>query len=98
MDNETKEILTEQQKLKLLTEHEGWGIARTILTNKILDLQMIGGIDKSSPENALIDLKAKELAVHILYSFLKDDIEGTVSQFNNNNSLTLNEKTYIIRE
>lgn len=97
MDNETKKIISDGEKLKLMTEHEGWGVARSLLSAKILDLQMIGDIVDLDPQAMAIQAKAKRLAAEILYNFLKQDIEGTVEQLNNNNPLPPKKEDYIVR-
>lgn len=98
MDNETKQILTDGEKLKLLTEHEGWHIVYEKFSEKIMDLQFIANVDDSSPEKALIDMKARKYAVVVLMDWMKNDILGAVEQHINNNNLTKPIRSYILRE
>lgn len=98
MDKETQEVISDQELLKQLTEHGGWGIARGLLVEKILTLQSIAGFELTDPQQLMIDIKANKLAAEILFSWLKEDIEGSVSQLEANNKLTLIDKPYIIRE
>jgi hypothetical protein len=98
MDSDTKQTLLEGEKLKLLTEHEGWGIAYDKFSAKILELQYIGNVDDSTPEKALIDMKARKLAVEVLMNWMKNDILGTVEQFNTNNTLQRPVMSYIVRQ
>ena len=98
MDQDTKELLTEGEKLKMLLEHDGWGIVYQKFSDKIMDLQFIANVDDSSPEKALIDMKARKYAVSILLDWMKNDIIGTVEQYNNNNNLAKPVNSIIIRE
>lgn len=98
MDNETKKVLTEGEKLKLLTEHDGWEVAYQKFSDKIMDLQFIANVDDTTAEKALIDMKARKYAVTILMDWMKNDILGTVQQHINNNNLTKPVKSYILRE
>lgn len=98
MDQETKKILTEGEKLKLLIEHDGWGVAYQRFSDKIMDLQFIENVDDSSPEKALIDMKARKYAVSILLDWMKNDILGAVEQHNNNNTFAKPINSIIIRE
>lgn len=96
MDNETKEVLTVQDTIKKLTEHEGWGFVRSLLMSKIVDLQDINDVDTTSPENAVRDIKARQFAGKILLEWL-NEIEGTVEQSKSNNSLLPSKDSYIVR-
>ena len=97
-DEETKKVLSDGEKLRLMTEHDGWAVARKIMSDKILDLQMIGNVDDSTPEKAIVDLKSRNYAVQILSEFLLKDIEGTVEQHVNNLPKTEKPKGFILRE
>lgn len=81
-----------------MTETSGWDIARSLLSEKILELQMIGDLVDLEPQQMAIELHAKKKAAEILFNFLKHDIEGTVEQFNNNNKLPKPINSYIVRE
>lgn len=80
-----------------MTEHEGWSIARSLLANKILELQMIGDLVGLSPERMAIMVEAKNLAKALLFEFL-NDIEGNVEQFVNNSQKKPEKENYIVRE
>lgn len=96
MDSETKEIVTEQKKIKELVSGEAWGIVRAKLIEKIGDLQNAFNADDSDPQKLIIDIKARKFATDVLFDWLKD-VEGTAEQ-HNTNSLTLNKSNYIVRE
>lgn len=98
MDTETKQVLSEGEELKAMTESKGWTIARQKIADKIMDLQFIANVDDSDATKALIDMKARKYAVAILWEWLKSDIEGTVEQHINNNNLEKPLNSYIVRE
>lgn len=75
-DKETREILTEQQLLSEILNHQGWPIARKILTDKILALQNAFDIDVTSPDNMFRDLQARKRTAEILFDFLRE-LEGS---------------------
>lgn len=81
-----------------MTETGGWSIARSLLSDKILELQMIGDLVDLDPQSMAIELHAKKKAAEILFNFLKNDIEGTVEQFNSNNNLPKPINSYIVRD
>jgi hypothetical protein len=74
-DNETKNILTEQQLLSEVTSHQGWGIVRRIFAEKIESLQNAFNIDTATPTIMLRDLQASKKATEILWKVL-EEIEG----------------------
>jgi len=79
MDTETKKILSEGEMLRHLTESEGWFIVRQKWTEKIMDLQSILNVDTDKPENAIIDLKSRALAMKALMDWMKS-IESDVER------------------
>lgn len=100
MDNEKLEqikILTKGEQLKLMTQHPGWSYAREMLTEKILELQMIGDLLDFTPTIMARKAEARKEASAILYEFISE-IEGDVEQHTNNNPTTLTPKSYIIRD
>lgn len=98
-DRETVKILTDGEKIMLLTQHEGWGLVRTKLVDKIIDLQSINNLDPATtPEQLAIDVKARRMAVQIMFEWLKGDVEGSVEQHINNTQLANEKETYIVRE
>lgn len=75
MDNETKQILTEQQLISEVTSHQGWAIVRRILADKILALQNVFDIETASPTTMFRDMQARKKATEILWAFLQE-VEG----------------------
>lgn len=75
MDNETKQILTEQQLLSEVTNHQGWAVVRRIFGEKILALQNVFDIEQASPTTMFRDMQARKKATEILWQILQD-IEG----------------------
>lgn len=96
LDKETKEILSDEKKIEHLCEHEGWEIVRNKLIEKIQDLQHIQNVDITSPENAIIDLKARGMAVQILWEWLTVDVQGT-AQNSKSNPMNVKMSQYIFR-
>lgn len=80
-----------------MTEHEGWSVARSLLSDKILQLQQIGDLIKLEPVAMAIQAKANQQSAEILYAWLCD-IEGTIEQNQNNNPLPKPLNSYIVRE
>lgn len=75
MDNETKNILNEQQLLTEVTNHQGWSVVRKIFSDRILALQNAFDIEAATPTTMLRDLQARKKATEILWSILQE-IEG----------------------
>lgn len=97
MDPEEKKITTDGERLRLMTEHEGWAVARSLLSEKILELQMIGDLVGLPPERMALMLEAKNLAKTFLFDFL-NEIEGNVEQHINNNQKKEPKESYIFKE
>lgn len=76
MDRETNNVLTEQQQLFEVTNHQGWSIVRRLFTEKILELQNAFDIDSASPTLMLRDLQSRKKATEILWGILRE-IEGS---------------------
>ena len=99
IDTETRKIMSDGEKLRLMLEHEGWVICRQKLVDKIIDLQSIKNLEHvTDPQSMFLDVKSRALAVDILYSFLKEDIEGTVQQHINNSNPKKETKKYLVNE
>lgn len=99
LDKETKDLLTDQEKIKLLTQHEGWPIVRNIFMKKITEFLNISDMDPKTPLGGSIiaEIGIRQGASTKLIEIL-NDIQGTADQFDANAALTqdINE-TYIIR-
>ena len=64
-----------------LIGHPGWAHAKAMLTDKIMDLQSIRNIsDTLSPEQVVLDIKARNTAIEILTDWLRQ-VEGTAANF-----------------
>jgi hypothetical protein len=92
MDSETNEILTNQQLLKDLVNHQGWKIVRTMIADRLLELNDIQNIDDRTASTMLSDLRARKKAVALIYGVLQD-VEGTASQSSDN---TVTGKSHIV--
>jgi len=78
-DKETLQVLSDGEKLTQLTKSDGWAIARAKFVDKVLDLQSIMNLPQDNLEAALIDIKARKLAIEILQEFFSE-IEGASEQ------------------
>lgn len=96
IDKETKQVLSEEKRVEMLCEHEGWSIVRQKLVNRINDLQSILNVNgEATPEQIAIDLKSRALAISTLVDFLQD-IEGTAQKSKDNQNMFVKE-TYVMR-
>lgn len=93
-DKETQAVMHEYQTLESLVNHEGWGIARIKLVDRITDLQNAFNIESKNAEEMLIDLQARKIATAVLLDWIKE-IEGTAQANQNVNNVM---KPYIVRE
>lgn len=85
-DRETQKVLTDGEELAMMAKSRGWGIAREMLVDKILDLQNIHNVDDTSIDKVLADIKARKLAAQILFEF-KNAVEGKVEQYEANKDM-----------
>lgn len=96
IDKETQQVLSDEKKIEMLCQHEGWALVRQKLINRIMDLQSILNVDgNATPEQIAIDLRSRANAISILTDFLQD-IEGT-AQKSKDNTETFKKTSYIIR-
>lgn len=80
---DTKQELTEGEYIKQMTESKGWQIVKANLDAKIIDLQMIGNVEGSTPQDKVTNMEARAMAVAILFQWLKGDVYGRVEQHEN---------------
>jgi len=92
LDKETRDVYHEARTLRELVLSDGWKIARQKLVDKVLDLQNAFNIDDKTPEDVLIDLRARKLATVTLYDWLKE-VEGSVDVADN---VVETKETYIV--
>lgn len=99
LDRETRELLTEQEKIKLLTQHEGWGIVKKMLMEKVAGLLNISDMNPKEPlgGSLIAEIGIRQGAATKIIEIL-NDVQGTADQFDANESLTQQvENSYIIR-
>ena len=100
LDNDTKKLLTEQEKIKSLTEHEGWPLVRSKFLNKVgelLNLSTINILNTATQINYMNEIGMRQMAAARLVEIL-NDIQGTAEQFDANSALTEEiSESYIIR-
>ena len=99
LDQDTKKVLTEQEKIKRLTEQDGWIIVEKLFLSeaaKLLNMADVN-IDKPIGGSLSIELGIRQLASAKILSIL-NDIKGTAQQFDMNSKLTEQiEEGYILR-
>lgn len=95
-DAETKQIFTDAEEIRLMTEGRGWQLVEAKLKEKILDLQMIGNVTGATAEEKIRNMEARQIAVEILFEWLKLDVYGAIHQANANRvEDTTQQATYI---
>lgn len=77
MANDKEDKMTQDQKLRRMTESEEWGIVRRIFTDKIMDLQSIRNINPD--EDGSEQIKARAIAIDYLMEFWRE-VNGRVEQ------------------
>ena len=95
LDAETARLQHIGKALQEMIVSEGWDIARSRLTERILALQNAFQIEDKTADEMLVDLKSRKLASALLFDWLKD-VEGTVEQTHTN--LHTVKPSHIIRE
>jgi len=96
MDKETLAIQREGQMIDDFCKSEGWTWIKDRLSENILDLQSIRNInDKLSPEEVVLDIKARNTAVEILLEVIRK-VEGRASQHSNNNQVITTHEEIIV--
>lgn len=79
-DIETKEILSEADHVKAMTDSDGWKSVFGKLQTKILDLQNINNLDMTDVTTLPAQLAARKMAVDIIWGWLNQDVFGFVEQ------------------
>ena len=77
-DRETTQQLSDGEKVRLMTESEGWAIIKAKLDARILDIQNINNLDAAQPLEP--QLLGRRLAAQEFYNWLKQDVYGFVEQ------------------
>ncbi len=98
LDKETRKVLTDQEKIKLLTEHEGWNIVRAKFLDECAKLLNIADINVTNPTmNLVSEIGMRQLAAAKILSIINDVI-GTAQQYDMNKTLTEQvENGYVLR-
>ena len=97
---DTVQELTAGEHIKSMTEGYGWALVKARLDEKIVDLQMIGNVTGTTPQEKVTNMEARAMAVHILFEWLKNDVYGRVEQQDVSKAALLDTTTdsHIIRE
>lgn len=96
LDRETAEIVRSEKNIEDLCKHEAWPQVRQKFTDKVMDLQSVRNISEGTPEQMVIDMKARLLAIDILLEWMRE-IEGS-AQTSKDTSYLVKRESYIIRE
>ncbi len=83
LDKETTVLLSEQEKIKKLTEHAGWGIVRAKMLAECAALLNLNGLDVTNGDNLLKEIMGRQLAANLIVK-----VQGTADQFEANSGLT----------
>jgi hypothetical protein len=83
MDNETKKLSEEREKLKLMVESEAWGIVKERLLKKAATLLNLADISDLNPQTIVQLIGIRQETAKNLLSWLKE-IESDVSQHKDN--------------
>ena len=86
-DNDTQQILTEADHVRSLTLSDGWRLIKAKLDARIIDLQNIANLDMTKIDTLPQQLAARQMAVGMIFDWLKADIYGFIEQQENNNQL-----------
>jgi hypothetical protein len=93
MDKETLQVQAEGQMIADYMKSDGYRWLKDRLMEKIMDLQSIMNVD-GTPENVIVDLKARRMAVETLVSLIKQ-LEGRAEQHTNNSGNQVTEEIVI---
>jgi len=99
LENDTKKVLTDQEKIKRLTEQDGWPIVRNLFLKEAAALLNMANMNVAQPLGGSIqvELGMRQLASSKILSILNDVI-GTAEQFDMNSKLTEEvESGYVLR-
>jgi hypothetical protein len=81
-DIENKRVEKENKEITSFVRTEAWGIIKNKLTDLVADMQNIANIPDKSPEQVVVEIKARKLSCVILLNWLRE-IEGTANSINN---------------
>ena len=94
LDKETRTVVEAQQKVKSLTQHEGWPIVKALFIKKVAELLnladvniMATGQSNGMGFNVAQEVGMRQLAAARLIEIL-NDVQGTADQFDANEALT----------
>lgn len=95
-DIETKTVESRGKLLKELSENPGWHLAKSILSDKILDIQSIMNIDDTDPIKVFQEVQTRRIAAGLILEWLQE-IEGTAQQYEANTKTNENVRGAVIR-
>lgn len=96
MDKETSKQMSRGEAMKQMTDHTGWGYARQMLMDKLMDYQSVRNIDSESPEEAVRQIAVRQQVCDVVLSWLQE-VEGEVEQHASNVGLMTDDDKIIQR-
>lgn len=94
MDNETLQTVSEGERVQRLVEGEDWTYIKDLFSQEIMDLQSIKNLTGTTPEEVILDIKARNTAIDILMGIITK-VEGRAAQHQGNKGLIPNEPMLI---
>ena len=82
-DKETIQILTEGTKATDIVSSETYAYLKDRFMEKLLDLQSIKNLPDGTPEQVVMDIKARNTAMEIILEVFKE-LEGKAEQYKGN--------------
>lgn len=97
-DKETGEIIDELKNITEFTNSKGFGIIQERLYSRIALLTDVGDLpDDMSPENLVLEIKARKKAITLIHDWWKEDIIGSKNQLESVTT-SYNSKPWLINE
>lgn len=94
-----KQLIEDTEAVRQMVGTRGWDVVKAKFDAKIFDLQNIFNIDSEDAATMVADVKARRMAVDLLYAFLKNDVYGFMEQQDANRQQTqARSESYIERE
>ncbi len=80
MDEETKKVLTDAEKIKKTIDTEGWRIIMKILNEILSDNDSILDIGSKNRDDMYIEIASRQLAIGMIKQWI-DDVTGITNTY-----------------
>jgi len=94
MDKETKQVISEAERIKYTIDTEGWKIMSRILEDLLEANDSISNLDTIKPEEVLNEIKSRRLAGSIIKDWI-DQIQGRVQNASSFKNIKDEENDYL---